>query len=312
MKKTWLIWLIMLLLNACSNAHAVEVLLTPYVPVCTEEATVTSVSAAIPFSTKTPAPAPTPFIHTVALGDTFSSIELRYGLDLGVVQAANPDVDPNLLIVGMELVIPMETGKPIGGIALAPLPLQVSDPDCSRTIEGDWWCVVIVQNPLDVPAVDISVQFSLMDEAGEPIEEMTIPTALNLLPPGESLPAAVLLNGEGQSAQEVGAVLVSALQLDSTGFTFFPIELFSQNIENFGSYAAVNASVSVDAPVGEGVWVWVLGTAYDANGRLVGMRRVMNEVQVAAGGTVNFNVNIYSANAPIAEVRLAAEAFHRE
>jgi len=313
MKKIWSIILIILLLDACTNNPAAqEIILTPYAPTISVKITSEPISTEAPAGTKMPAPTPTPLIHTVALGDTFSSIALRYGLDLGAVQAANPDVKPNLLIVGMELVIPMETGKPIGGFALEPLPLQVGDPDCSRTIEGDWWCVVSVYNPLEEPAVDISVRFTSLNESGEAIEEMTIPTALNQLLPGESLPAAVLLNGEGQPIPNVGAVLASALPLDGNGYTFFPTEFISENVENPGSYAIVNASVSVDAPAGEGIWVWVLGTAYDAEGRLVGIRRSMSEVQVADGGSINFIMNIYSMSAPITDVRLSAEAFQRE
>lgn len=44
--------------------------------------------------------------HTVASGDTFSRIASRYGVSLGAIMEANPEVDPRRLQIGQQIVIP--------------------------------------------------------------------------------------------------------------------------------------------------------------------------------------------------------------
>jgi LysM repeat protein len=312
MKEKWLYGLFALAFSACSLTGAPaadKVVLTPYVPESREAET--AVPAALPTAVNTPAPSPTPtpLIHTVALGETFSSIALRYGLSINDVQAANPDADPNALIVGDELLIPAGGSTPQAGIALESLPLEISEPDCSETIEGNWWCVVMVRNPLEEPAADISVRFSMLDAAGEIQTEMNIPTVLNRLAPGESLPAAVLFDADGDTVPIIQAEIASALPLVQTAYTFLPVEISGEQIEIDGRFAVVSASVAVTAPEGEGVQIWVLASAYDEKGRLVGIRRIVSEVQAASGGAVNIHINLYSVNMVIVDVRLSAEVF---
>ena len=283
--------------------------MTPYVPESMPAETAAPAASSTAVNTPAPSPTPTSLIHTVALGETFSSIALRYGLSIADVQAANPDADSNVLIVGDELLIPAGGSAPQAGIALEPLPIEISEPDCSETIEGNWWCVVIVRNPLEEPAADISVRFSMLDAAGEIQTEMNIPTALNRLAPGESLPAAVLFTADGDTIPTVQAEIASALPLIQTAYTFLQSEISGEQIEINGRHAAVSASVTVTAPEGEGVQIWVLASAYDENGRLVGIRRTISEVQAASGGVVKINLNLYSASVAIADVLLAAEAF---
>jgi hypothetical protein len=85
MKEKWLYGLFALAFSACSLTGAPaadKVVLTLYVP--ESRAAETAVPAALPTAVNTPAPSPTPtpLIHTVALGETFSSIALRYGLSI--------------------------------------------------------------------------------------------------------------------------------------------------------------------------------------------------------------------------------------
>lgn len=256
-----------------------------------------------------PSPTPTPIIHTVALGEMISSIALRYGLDMADVLAANPDVDPYTLTVGTELVIPNLDDQPIGGIPREPLPLVVSEPQCSESIEGDWWCLVLVSNPLDQPAANISVRFSLMDESGEVLQKMNIPTSLNRLAPGDIAPAAVLLDPQELETPLVHAEIASALPLEGSGYAFFPIEVLDERIETFGRRAQVTANIAVNAPGEEDLTVWAVAMAYDGSGRLVGLRRAEYPVQVAASSPLVVQINVFSARAGIAEVRLVAEAF---
>src|SRR4030065_422038 len=55
----------------------------------------------------TPAPTPTPFLHTIGNDDTMLGIAYQYGISLEDLQAANPGVDQPFLSVGKQLVTPL-------------------------------------------------------------------------------------------------------------------------------------------------------------------------------------------------------------
>lgn len=70
----------------------------------------------------TPVPAPTPRIYVVRQGDLLGRIASRFGLTIGQLLTANPQItDPNLLRVGQELIIPPpgapDTSPTSGGMA---------------------------------------------------------------------------------------------------------------------------------------------------------------------------------------------------
>ena len=53
-----------------------------------------------------PAPGPCPggFTYTIRAGDTFFSIARRFGISVSALMAANPNVDPDRLQIGQEIV----------------------------------------------------------------------------------------------------------------------------------------------------------------------------------------------------------------
>jgi hypothetical protein len=53
-----------------------------------------------------PAPMSQQQVHVVRPGDTFSAICQRYGADQGQVAAMNGIANPNIIVVGQEIVIP--------------------------------------------------------------------------------------------------------------------------------------------------------------------------------------------------------------
>lgn len=56
-----------------------------------------------------PPPTCTGTTYTIRPGDTFYAIAARYGISLQALIAANPDVDPNRLVVGQTICIPTVT-----------------------------------------------------------------------------------------------------------------------------------------------------------------------------------------------------------
>jgi LysM repeat protein len=309
MKRQVLFLLTAFLLAACQPGTGGNVILATYEPVANTIAKVAPTLSPTAAITPEPSLTPTPFIHVVALGETFSSIALRYGVSIADVQAANPEANPNLLIVGDELVIPGGSGAPPAGFEIEPLLLEISQPDCFETIEEDWWCVALVINSLETPAVDVSVRFTMTDGEGGELVDKVIPTALNRIDPGQNLPAALLLDGVGFSLENLTVAVETALPADQSAYAFFTTEQANESVNILGNFAQASVNIKIDAPEGTGVFVRVLALAYDANERLVGFRYASSEVQVKEGGSVNHDFTLYSAGGVIETVRFFSEAY---
>lgn len=259
-------------------------------------------------STPTPAPTPTPTIHIVTLGETISSIALRYGLDMSTLLAANPEIDPYSLIVGNQVLIPAGNEQvQIGGLT-EPLALELSQPECSRTTEGGLWCFAILSNPLEEAASNLAVTFKVLDASSEEIASHTVPAILNKLDPGGTLPASVYFSGPLPADFNVTASLASAFPASQSGKTFFPVDTGSPAIEIEGRLAKVTGEAVTQADPGKTVDVWVAALAYDINGNLMGMRRVENRVTLDEGKGLNFNMYVYSTGGEINSVIIKAEA----
>jgi len=261
-----------------------------------------------PSSTSTPVPTPTPTIHIVTLGETISSIALRYGLDMNTLLAANPAIDPYALIVGDQVIIPAGSDQPqIGGLT-EPLALDVSQPECFRTPEGGLWCFAVLNNSLDEAASNLAVTFKVINASSEEVDSRTVPAILNKLDPGETLPASVYFTGPVPADVNVTSSLASAYSASQSGKTFLSVDTGDPAVEISGRMAKVTGEAVTAADPGKTVDVWVAALAYDIHGNLVGLRRVENRVTLDEGKGLNFNMYVYSASGEIDSVIIKAEA----
>ena len=75
---------------------------------------------------------PTPFVHVVQEGDTLSGIALKYGVGLDELIAANELVNPDLLRLGQEIMVPsLGSGLP----TMTPVPDATAEPIATDSME---------------------------------------------------------------------------------------------------------------------------------------------------------------------------------
>lgn len=74
---------------------------------------------ATPTPKPTPQPAPTPQVYVIKEGDTLSKVARSFGLTLDQLLAANKETikDPDRIVVGDEIVIPVPTSDEVDGSA---------------------------------------------------------------------------------------------------------------------------------------------------------------------------------------------------
>ncbi len=105
-------------------------------------------------ATSTPAPASAPGTYTVQWGDTLYSIAAKEGVTVAAITAANPGVNPNMIVPGQVLNIPAAGTQPQPP-PVATVPSSVPSA-CTPTYivqRGDWIYAIARRFGVSVPAI---------------------------------------------------------------------------------------------------------------------------------------------------------------
>jgi LysM repeat protein len=306
MRKILVCLFVLFVLSACgNNVTAVPDLATldPY-----KTTTPSLTDTVIPVLTEILLPTPTIFTYTVVQGDTLSGIAQRYNVTLEALLAANPGVQPTALSVGAKLVIP--SGNVVSGEpSPTPAAVPVLQARCWPESTGGLWCFALLQNTYAETLENLSAQFTLLDSNGQVLANQVTYGLLDTLPPGASLPLAVHFPPPVPAEARPRVQLLTSIRLLPGDKRYLPA-------------AVQNTLVSVDATArtaqvsgqilltGDGTanTMWVLATAYDAAGNVVGVRRWDSTSPLSAGTPLQFNFQLFSLGPGIARVEFLAEA----
>ncbi|MCF6277355.1 MAG: LysM peptidoglycan-binding domain-containing protein [Anaerolineales bacterium] len=259
--------------------------------------------------TVTPVPTATPQLYVVAAGDTMLGIAFRFGVSPESLAAANPDVSAYAMSVGQELRIPAASGEFDESALPAPLEVTIAEPTCYTTLTQGMWCFALVVNPQAEAVENISARFDLLGDSGEVKYSRTAFLPLDILAADERLPLFVYFPNVEMTLQP-RVQLLTAMEASNASERYLQPVLGNTltQIDWTGRSAYVSGEVSLPADTGSARQVWIVATAVDAAGRVVGVRRWEAGEAVAAGATVNFEITVASLGTAIAEVWVASEA----
>ncbi len=252
-------------------------------------------------ATPLPSPTPTPFLHTVASGDTLLGIAARYGLTLEDILNANPGIDPNFLSVGMTLTIPLTPAEENGTPPQAVLfPLELSPPACFPLPDEARWCAVEVTNPGETPVSAVSLGWMPAPDG----EALTTALPFDVLPPHTTLPVGVTLPA-GKDAALPQVTLLSALPWSGPETTW-PRPVVPERIAPSLSAVQVHLTGSIAPQEGretpaEGV---ILAAGYDAQGHIAALRQSL--VPLDGDSPAAWELTLTSLHGPLAEIRVWA------
>ena len=283
--------------------------LTPYGSTPTVQIEQPAVSAT---ATALPTPSPTPQYHTVQSGETMSSIALIYGLNMGDVVSANPDIDPNAMVVGMQILIPPAM-QSTGGViySTTPEPVVLGEPECYREKSGGLWCFMLASNEKNTAVENVLVEITIGDENATQLTAQVAAAPLNMIPANSQLPLSAYFPPPVPDPYRYSYQLVSALAVEDTD-RYIQTEILSQTISlsEDGITARVSTRVFANGIVGETVQVWISATALDEAGKIVGVRRIEGLATLDETGVVEINGYVYSVGNPIETVKLTGEAVY--
>jgi hypothetical protein len=230
------------------------------------------------------------------------SIALEFGLDMGDLVNANPDVSPSSMSIGQELLIP--AGDNVSVVtAVEPISIPFADPDCFPSLSNETWCFVLAQNNTENIVEGISFDVQLYDAAGELVASALAFPLLDRLPAGEFIPALVYFPDVSADFQAY-AELLTAFEGDPADENYPTVTLQSvlTQIAWDGLSADVSGEVLVDVSATE---VWVLAIAYGVDGNVLGVRR-----WESVADEREFSITVASLGSEIERVSLSVEA-HR-
>lgn len=319
---------LLLLLVGCSGTPPQETLSPPTNPAAlTPFYTETPLQTAAPTDTLAPTPTlpplptPTPYLYTIVQGDTMIGIAINFGITYDELSLANPEVNPNFLSVGTQLIIPLpeeETSSQGAGETVVPevLPLQTGEVLCYPTRSGGLWCYWPVTNTMQVPVENIAGIIRLYDSRGEEVANQMAYSLLNLLLPGDSMPLAAYFSPPVPAWKSVQGQLSSSVEANQSETRYLKNEIRNLNLvpvdqERLG-YQISGSMAAPPAGDAEGAspelnYAWVLAMAYDIDGKLVGVRR-WEALPEQLGAEIFFDFQIFSLGKPIETVDVFAES----
>lgn len=313
---TWLGSLVLLLLAGCGQVVTVKPTPTP-APTATialavvdedEEPTATP-APYTPAPTPTPTATPQPVFHTIAAGESLLSIATQYNVSIAALQEANGILDPRMLQIGQQLVIPREEEAAVAADATptpTPLPVAIENLHFTENTIGGVWVMGEVYNGTGTALEQVRVGVTLEDEAGEALAESQTLVALDLVDLDERAPFAILFGSAPESFDQYQAYPVSAVPAYvGSYYRDLVVEEIHTESERYASYT-VTGLVRNTGPE-EAVEVQIVLTAYDPMDRVIAVQQVIPEHNVVPrGGTTNFTAVLAPVGGPVE--RIAAEA----
>lgn len=256
-------------------------------------------------------PSPTPFTHQVQKDDTLLGIAIKYGVSLDELLTANPGINPRILSIGQEIIIPGPEGEPSGAFlpTATPVPLDLSTVQCFQTPAESAWCVVSVRNGGENVLEGLSVMITFVDEDGEAVVSLPAYGPLNLLPMGHTMPLGV-----NAQLPEYAYALVQPLTAfygEGVEERYLELELTWEAVQQSDDGRSWEMRGTL-AAIGEGEreaeTAAILAVAFDEEGRVVGFRKWEAERPLHQGDILEFNVEVFSLGPVIDRVELFAEA----
>ena len=263
----------------------------------------------LPALTVASLPSPTPLVYTVVQGDTLSGIALRYHVSLEALIAANPGIQPSLLTIGTKLTIPIGPA-PAGEPTPTAVPVGLEQARCWAGPQGGQWCFALVHNDYAETLENLSAQFSLMSPGGQTIASQTVFAPLDILPAGQFIPLAAYFPPPIAEQVVPRLQILTSTRLLPGDQRYLPAVLENTlvSVDWSGRNAQLSGRIHLSAATGTAQTVWVLATAFDSAGEVVGVRRWEGASALSAGNDLGFNFQVSSVGPGISRVDFLVEA----
>ncbi|NOT05484.1 MAG: LysM peptidoglycan-binding domain-containing protein [Anaerolineales bacterium] len=294
------------LISACTSQNiqsTPDTLLEPYITATPSLTATPNVIVII----ETPIPTSTPFIYIIQAGDTISGIAEKFNISQDELRAANPDISPNSMTIGMTLLIPDISAAKAGASTPTPVPAPVTQTVCHPSADGGLWCFALIQNNTTELLENVSAQITLLDESNNVIVSQTAFTPLDIIAPNSSLPVYVFFDSKIPAKYNIQVQVLSANQLSINNPRYLPAEIQNAIAQINGRTAQLSGQILLPVESSAATQVWVAAVAYDKDGVVVGLKRWEGGA-IPPGESISFSFLVSSLGAEIDAVEFFVEA----
>jgi LysM repeat protein len=250
---------------------------------------------ATPLASPTPTITPTPTIYTVEAGDTLLKIAIQFDRSIEAIQEINGIVDPRFLQIGQELIIPSPVADPADPPTPVPTPppVLINAINFQNTPQGTLWSLGQVSNPGDEPLTEVVIEASLFDGTGVLLAKETAFTQLDVIPPGQSVPFAILFESPPSEFAQYQVTAVAGVPLSNQARYYFDFETFDlqgspEGVATYRLTGQLRNSGSTDAES-----IRLVAVAYDEDNKILAQRQAELAVSLLkAGATTPFEINL--------------------
>jgi LysM repeat protein len=292
------------LISACTaqpTKSAVNNSLDPYLTTTTSSTSAPNI--VIP---ETPLPTATPFIYTIKEGDTFSELAEQFKISQDELRAANPDISPNSMSIGTNLLIPNSSNALDIASTPTPVPVPVTQTVCRPTADNGLWCFALIQNNTSDILENVSAQIMLLDENKNVTASQIAFTPLDVIPANSSMPVYVFFPNIPANTN-IQVQLLSAIQSNNSRYLPATLNNTVAQIDWNGLSAQLSGQIFLPPESAAASQVWVAAVAYDKDGQIVGVKRWEGGA-IQPGGNQQFNFAVYSLGSAIDSVEFFVEA----
>lgn len=248
----------------------------------------------------TPPSAPTALAYAIQPGDTLLGIAAQFGVSLQALQAANTDLNPLALPIGVSLIIPNPhfnaQGIPILPTA-TPVSLVLISPVCQPTATGSIICLGKVINTLAQGVQRVNLHLRLLRRDGSILSEGDVGIEQAFIPSGGSAPYRAFFKTDWQAYAGVSAWLESAEIINEFPQAFVHLDIREERVWLTGSRYTVAALLSNPNPDSAHLMRAVL-TIEDASGQIIAFRVMPLSGSLAVGETIPLEISVM-AESPI-------------
>lgn len=248
-----------------------------------------------PIATPTPTVTPTPVIYAVQAGDTLLKIAIQFDSSTEAIQEANGIVDPRFLQIGQELVIPPPQADPEKPPTPTPTPppVDIEAINFQKTDHGPLWGLGKVRNPGPDYLTGVVIEASLFDGAGVLLAREAAYTQLDVVPPDQSAPFAILFETPPEDFAQYQVVAVAGAPLSAQARYYFDLEAFDLHgaPEGLATYR-LSGQLRNTGPV-DAESIRLVAVVYDEAGRVLAQRQAELAVtRLKAGAITPFELDL--------------------
>jgi LysM repeat protein len=241
-----------------------------------------------PSSTPPPPPAPTPVGDLIEEGDTLRARAIDNNTTVDAIETLNPGIQPNLLQIGQQVILPPPATPSFQSAAATQVPLQIEviNLNTYRTPSGSLWFVGEVLNNSHLPAENIQLEIGLSEISGQGIAAVSTWVTPGIVPSEGKAPFGALVPGitvdSSVSLAPPSAAVIGGQTLVDTGNRYLDLAVVAPEATIEESQVELEGRILNNGSETAGQ-ILLVTTFYDAQGNVTGFHELTVESTLGPG-----------------------------